>query len=171
MMRNVGVALLLFTTSVAAASAEAWADGASAGASGRALFQTAAVSGKAERPVSWRHRAVQLQIGGALALAEPTLRAVVPVARRVMDNRDAPTERGREPVAGPAPVRNPQGAVAFDLGGNKPVLAYPVNASLTLGLGYRYVKGEDLVFTTVDPGSLSPDYDSHNVLLRARWRF
>jgi opacity protein-like surface antigen len=58
----------------------------------------------------------------------------------------------------------------FDVG-NKPVLAYPVNASLTLGLGYRYVKGEDLVFRTVDPGSLSPDYDSHNVLLRARWRF
>jgi hypothetical protein len=170
MMRKMGIALLFFSTSVAAASAEAWADGASMGASGRAVFQASAVSGKAERPLSWRHRAVQLQIGGAVALAEPALRAVVPVSQPVRKVPGATYARQANPAATASIARDQNGVTGFDVG-NKPVLAYPVNASLTLGLGYRYVKGEDLVVRTVDPGSLSPDYDSHNVLLRARWRF
>jgi hypothetical protein len=39
----------------------------------------------------------------------------------------------------------------------------------SLGIGYRHVEGEDLWREFADAGSV--DYDSHNILLRAHWRF
>ena len=59
----------------------------------------------------------------------------------------------------------------LDLNGSTPGLAYPVTDTLSLGLDYRYLRSEDLVFKVAKTGSLDSDYQSHNVLLQARWDF
>ncbi|MGH6900204.1 MAG: hypothetical protein ACREJ5_27250 [Geminicoccaceae bacterium] len=48
-------------------------------------------------------------------------------------------------------------------------MALPLTERLAVGLGYRHVRGEDLWREFTDIGSM--EYDSHNVLLRAHWRF
>jgi hypothetical protein len=48
-------------------------------------------------------------------------------------------------------------------------LALPLTERWAVGVGYRRVLGEDLWQEFADIGSV--DYESHNVLLRAHWRF
>jgi hypothetical protein len=47
--------------------------------------------------------------------------------------------------------------------------AVPLSERFSLGIGYRHVEGEDLWREFADAGSV--DYDSHNIVLRAHWRF
>jgi hypothetical protein len=47
--------------------------------------------------------------------------------------------------------------------------AVSLSERFSLGVGYRHVVGEDLWREFADAGSV--DYDSHNILLRANWRF
>jgi hypothetical protein len=48
-------------------------------------------------------------------------------------------------------------------------LAISVSERFSLGVGYRRVVGEDLWREFAEAGSV--DYESHNILLRAHWRF
>jgi hypothetical protein len=47
--------------------------------------------------------------------------------------------------------------------------ALPLTERWAVGVGYRRVLGEDLWQDSTDIGSV--DYESHNVLVRAHWRF
>jgi hypothetical protein len=51
----------------------------------------------------------------------------------------------------------------------KPGLRLPVTERLSFGVGYRRLQGEDLWRRYAEAGSV--DYDSHDFLLRAHWRF
>jgi long-subunit fatty acid transport protein len=59
----------------------------------------------------------------------------------------------------------------LEMNSSKPTLAYPVTDSLSLGLGYRFLRSEDLVFKVAKTGSLDSNYQSHNVLFQAHWDF
>lgn len=50
-------------------------------------------------------------------------------------------------------------------------ISLPVNARMSFSLGYQYLTEEDLVFEVAETGSLAAGYDSHRVMVRARWRF
>lgn len=114
------------------------------------------------------HDATQLRIGarvgGALAFVQSAVRATLP--SRAMDQTINGTTRA-ERAAGGAP-----GTLAmFDLGGEKRGVAVPVTDSMSLGVGYRYLRSEDLHFEAAEAGSLDEGYESHKVVLRARWQF
>jgi hypothetical protein len=48
-------------------------------------------------------------------------------------------------------------------------LAVPLTERFSLGVDYQNIRGEDLWRQFAETGSL--DYDSHNFILRAHWRF
>jgi hypothetical protein len=61
---------------------------------------------------------------------------------------------------------------ALDLpwrGQGRSAVALPLTERWAVGLGYRHVRGEDLWQEFTEIGST--DYESHNLLLRAHWRF
>jgi hypothetical protein len=65
--------------------------------------------------------------------------------------------------------RQPQGLVLPWHSQGRSTFALALTNRLAVGLGYRYVEGEDLWREFADIGST--DYESHNLLLRAHWRF
>jgi hypothetical protein len=163
MWRLLGLTLVL----VAAATSTANADsrfGISARTIETALDQSTATTGKGRRMPD---AALQLQIGGALALTQPSLRASLAGHGSGADlTLQLLSGRGHADPARPAV------AVRWlDLRGAKPALAYPLTDSLSLGLRYSYERGEDLIFKVAKTGSLHDDYQSHKVLLRAQWEF
>jgi opacity protein-like surface antigen len=58
----------------------------------------------------------------------------------------------------------------FDLGDESEV-AVSVSDSVSLGVGYEYLRREDIHLEVAETGSLRDEYSTHNVVLRARWRF
>jgi hypothetical protein len=66
------------------------------------------------------------------------------------------------------PERRPAPALRW-ASQTKSALALPVTERLSLALDYRRLEGEDLWHRHAEAGSL--DYDSHDFLVRARWRF
>jgi opacity protein-like surface antigen len=40
-----------------------------------------------------------------------------------------------------------------------------------VGLGYEYLRREDVHLEVAETGSLHEEYSTHNVMLRARWKF
>ena len=48
-------------------------------------------------------------------------------------------------------------------------LKLPMTERLSVGVGYRHLEGEDLWHRHAEAGSV--DYDSHDFILRAHWRF
>jgi hypothetical protein len=129
-----------------------------------ALYQSAAAAGRARLAERVPVEAMQLQVGGALALTQPSLRASFGghgTRRYLSPHRLS----GRPPADPPAVVR------WLDLRGSRPALAYPVTEWLSLGLRYTFQRGEDLNFKAAKTGSLHDDYASHRVLLRAQWEF
>lgn len=133
----------------------------------RVVQQSSAVIGKARPTAMDQQRAVQLQVGGALALAQPAIRAVVPVQDRVVSQ--AKRSQRRSEAASSVPVEG--NAFWLDADAEKTALAYPVSNSLSVGLGYRYVRGEDLEFKVANTEAVASEYGSHNVFLSARWQF
>jgi hypothetical protein len=110
---------------------------------------------------------VQLQIGaraGAQAIAQPALRASMAAAaihRTINGVVEAQrTADGRNAMLG-----------LFNSVGNKPGLALPVSESVSVGLRYQYLRPEDIRRDVAETASLDDGYSSHNVVLRARWRF
>jgi hypothetical protein len=65
--------------------------------------------------------------------------------------------------------RQPQGLALPWRSQGRSDFALALTDRLAVGLGYRYVEGEDLWREFAEIGST--DYESHNVLLRAHWRF
>lgn len=129
------------------------------GAVRTAFHHEAAIRGQvADTPAELR--ALRLPAGGALAFAQPVVRASVAGDRLGLRAFGAPLEAAREL----APVGTP-GAV------EEALLTFPVSSRMSLGLGYNYVTSEDVAFEVAETGSLSPDYDSHYVLIRAHWQF
>ena len=133
----------------------------------RVVQQSSAVISKARRSTADRQRAVQLQVGGALALAQPAVRAEVPEQDRALSQ----VKHARPSSQAVAAVPVEGNALWLDAGAEKTSLAYTVSDSLSLGLGYRYVRGEDLGLKMANTEAVASDYTSHNVLLRARWQF
>jgi hypothetical protein len=110
---------------------------------------------------------IQLQIGaraGAQAIAQPAIRASMAAAamhRTINGVVDAQrTADGRNAMLG-----------LFNSVGNKPGLALPVSESVSLGVRYQYLRPEDIRRNMSETASLDDNYSSHNVVLRARWRF
>jgi hypothetical protein len=162
MWRMLGLTLVFVAGATTAANANGRLD-MSVGGIETALHQSAAVTGKGVRAPRTAEEALQLQVGGALALTQPSVRARLP---RDANRRYLAPQLPREREA-----RRTGTARWLNLGGTKPVLAYPVTESLSLGLRYSYQRSEDLVFKVAKTGSLHDDYQSHNLLLRAHWEF
>jgi hypothetical protein len=167
MWRLLGLTLIF----VAGAATPAHADGGferpATGGIETALQQSVALAGKRELALDPRSGLMQLQVGGALALAQPWLRAAV-------GGTSQPGRAVAHPLAfgGEGPAVRPSGLARWlDLNGSNPTLAYPVTDRLSLGLGYRFLRSEDLVFKVAKTGSLDSNYQSHNVLLQAHWEF
>jgi hypothetical protein len=66
------------------------------------------------------------------------------------------------------PERRGRGGLPWDSQG-KSGLELPVTERLSFAVGYRYLEGEDLWRWYAEAGSL--DYESHDFMLRASWRF
>jgi opacity protein-like surface antigen len=58
----------------------------------------------------------------------------------------------------------------FDLGDESEV-AVAVSDSVSVGVGYEYLRREDIHLEVAEAASLREEYSSHNVVLRARWKF
>jgi hypothetical protein len=159
MLRAVGLALVF----VVGVAAPAEADGNLTGG-GRA---TVAQQGGplAREAQHWDGRqAVAVERGALAATAQRSLRGRgYGVRWQVIDGapglrRLSPERRQRQNTL-VLPWRR-QGRSTF---------ALPLTERWAVGVGYRRVLGEDLWQDFTDIGSV--DYESHNVLLRAHWRF
>jgi hypothetical protein len=166
MWRMLGLTLVFVAGATTTAHANSGLDMSGNGIES-ALHQSAAVTGKGDRAPRTAGEALQLQVGDALALTQPTLRATLPsgASRRYLAPRQPAT---REQTS---PARRAIAARWLDLDGARPTLDYPVTDRLSLGLRYSYQRGEDLVFKVAKTGSLNDTYQSHRVLLRAQWEF
>ena len=166
MWRLFGLTLVFVASAATAANADSRVERRAAGGIETALQQSAAAAGNRLRALQARDALLQLQVGGALALAQPSLRAAVADGRVSMPGTVYPVLalRGDRPTARRLPRW-------LDVDGGAPSLAYPVTDTLSLGLDYRYLRSEDLIFKVAKTGSLDSNYQSHNVLLQARWDF
>jgi hypothetical protein len=132
------------------------------------LFLGSATSARPDSAVAAaEHATVKLQLGarvGAHAFVQPAVRASMPTdaMHRSINGVSAAQQAadGRNGMLGP-----------FHLGGDRPGLAVPVSDSVSLGVRYQYLEREDIRFEVAETGSLDEGYSSHNVVLRARWRF
>ncbi len=153
MLRVVGLALVFVVG--AATPAEAGGDRVSGGAGvarhGSPLVHEGRPSGE-EQALAGRGAAV-------LAMARSLQpRVVDPQVDGTSGRRGLRSER-----------RERQGLALPWRSQGRSILALPLTERLAVGLGYRHVRGEDLWREFTDIGSM--EYDSHNVLLRAHWRF
>ena len=101
-----------------------------------------------------------LQIGGALAIEEPAVGTTGPAGA-------GDTLKG---VVAGFSIRSQLSPSALKVEVNSAV-AYPISPKLSLGVDYAYVEGEDLIATHAEIGSFAVDHGSHNLVLKARWRF
>jgi hypothetical protein len=167
MWRLLGLTLVFVAGAATAAHGDDRLARPATGSIESALHQSVALTGKRELAVDAHAGIVQLPIGGALALAQPSLRAAVTGASRPAAAPVGPLGFGAE-----HPAVRPAGLARWvELNGRKPTLAYAVTDSLSLGLGYRFLRTEDLVFKVAKTGSLDSNYQSHNVLFQAHWEF
>jgi hypothetical protein len=167
MWRLLGLTLVFVAGAAATANAGSRSDHAATGVA-TALQRSAAVAGARPRALNLRVGLARLQFGGALAFAQPSLRAAVAPDRVGGPRSDVSL---LTPVTVRPPARRSGLARWLDLDGSEPALAYPVTETLSLGLGYRFLRSEDLVFKVAKTGSLDSDYQSHNLLLQAHWEF
>ena len=59
----------------------------------------------------------------------------------------------------------------LDVGGDAHGVAVPVSDTVSLGVGYEYLRREDIRLEVAETGSLNEGYSTHNVVVRARWKF
>jgi hypothetical protein len=165
MLRISMMALLVLLGTTTALAAETPSDLAAGGGILGARQQSTAVIGKGRRSLRALPTA-QLRLGRAVA--QSIVRAE---ARQVRGGISGPTAPATALAAAPPKAPTRQLAWLNLSGGNRPTFAYALNDALSLGLGYRFVTGETMKFEVAKTGSMSPDYASHNVLLRAHFQF
>ena len=151
MLRILIVATLLFLIS----AASAWADAPDRG-------------GRFGTCIGRRHRG-------------PAARSAPASARRPSCSPRRPGPACRPlPCSGPSTAscgRNARRTAATrccrcsSFGGDRPGLGLPVSESVSLGLRYQYLRPEDIRRDVAETGSLDDEYSSHNLVLRARWKF
>jgi hypothetical protein len=167
MLRLLGLTLIFVASAATAAHADGRFERPLTGGIQTALHQSVAQAGKRQLPLYPHTGILQLQIGGALAFAQPSLRAAVSGAPRPQPALVRPLALG-----GRSSAVRPSGLARWlELNGTQSTLAYPVTDSLSLGLGYSYLRSEDLVFKVAKTGSLDSNYQSHNLLFQAHWEF
>jgi hypothetical protein len=154
MLSVVGFALLLVIGAAAAAEAN---DGAAGKGTAVVAQQGVATLGRR----SLQQPTTPVQLTEALTTTQFLLRGTSSAGFR--------RERV-SPAALPPERRETDGSPALPwLSQGKSALSLPVTGRLTLGIGYRRVEGEDLWRRYAEAGSI--DYDSHDFLLHAHWRF
>jgi hypothetical protein len=158
MWRLLGLTLVFVAGAATAANGASRSERPATSGIATALQQSAAMAAARPRFLNLRAGLAQLQFGGALAYAQPSLRAVIAGGREASDDFRPPARRSGL-------------ARWLDLDGSEPALAYPVTETLSLGLGYRFLRSEDLVFKVAKTGSLDSNYQSHNLLFQAHWEF
>lgn len=160
MSRVLGLALLFLVAVVAPAEA----DDIGYAANGSAVAAHQGATAAWTRAVMREQRA-PVQLTGAVITAPAPLRSgSLGGLRRDVVNRTAGA------VALPAQRRQRQDSIELPwFSRGKSGLALPVTERLFVGLGYRRVQGEDLWREFAETGSV--DYDSHQLLVRAHWRF
>jgi hypothetical protein len=159
MLRVLGLALL-FLVGVAA---PAEAKDRHAGEATAVAAHQGAVS-RAARP-SVQERTTPLQLTKAFTTAPSLLRSMPSAGF----GRDDVTWTARLAVLAPQ-RRDKAGSSVLPWGSHgKSGLRLPVTERLSFAVGYRHVEGEDLYRRYAEAGSV--DYDSHDFLLRAEWRF
>jgi len=109
-------------------------------------------------------RAAAVQLSRDVALGQPSQRG------RGLRSESQMVDR----VSGPATLsperrQRQEGLVLPWLIQRKSGFALSLTERLSFGVGYRHVRGEDLWREFADPGSI--DYESHNFVLRAYWRY
>jgi hypothetical protein len=98
-------------------------------------------------------------------IGQPALRARYLAISEVRLSIDPPH---RPPCCSSATSRKPRSpSQATSNGGSE--MAVTLTKRFQVGLGYRYLEGEDLWPEFADTGATS--YDSHHLLIRATWRF
>ena len=106
---------------------------------------------------------VQLRIGARLNASQ----APAPVIRAGMPG----TVIHRTALRGPDDTGDAGMLAALNLQSDASGLAVPVSDSMSLGLGYEYLRREDIHLEVAETGSLHEEYSTHNVVLRAQWKF
>jgi hypothetical protein len=158
MLRAVGFALLL----VMGAAVPAAANGGYGGESGgSAAQQGAGIHGV--DPVAQELTTLQLTrtLAGSRSLSVNATPA------------GSPSEivASMPPLAARAPERREKkgpSTLPWDSGGRSG-LRLPLTGRLSFGVAYRHLEGEDLWRRNAEAGSV--DYDSHDFIVRAHWRF
>ena len=106
-----------------------------------------------------------LQLARALTTAPSALPGTLPAAVR----RTPATPTAVPATRTPERRENGRWLALPWLTAGKSSLRLPVTERLSFGVGYRHLEGEDLWHRHAEAGSV--DYDSHDFLLRAHWRF
>lgn len=115
------------------------------------------VGGQAER------LGIGAQIGGAQAFGRTTVRASLPSSAMLRTINGVRADR--------APHDGGSMMALLEVDREKRAVALPVTDSVSLGVGYQYLRQEDLRLEVAETASLDDGYSTHNVVLRARWQF
>lgn len=160
MLRGVQLALLVLVA--IAAPAHANDNGRAVDGSPAAAHQGATT---AALPAATRERTGPLQVAQVLPSAQAGLRA-----RSLAGFRREVVDQPGGSVSLLPPRRQRQKSMAFPwLSHGRSGVALPLTERLLVGLGYRHLQGEDLWSEFADTGAV--EYNSHQVLVRAHWRF
>jgi hypothetical protein len=148
---------LLFTVTAAVPAA---ADGSTQATGGAAGVTHQGAAARSEARAAGAERTAVVQLPGARFVPQPSPRR---------SGLEAPWLAVG--VAGLASERRQQRSWTLLpwLKQSNSELALLLSERLSLGVGYRHVHGEDLWREFADTGSM--DYESHNFLFRAHWRF
>lgn len=159
--------MLLVLSSALAGHVQAGSKDEASAAVMSAAHQTRATTGKAGLGAQARLRAIQLQLGGALATVEPAVpqRVAPSIAPAHWLIRHAGTTPQSERVRRALQER-------ADGGTSGSGLSYPLGDAVSLGLRYWFLTDEDLAdLEMAETGSLKSGYMNHRFLVRARWQF
>ena len=159
MLRIVGLALLFVVGVAAPAEAN---DRSAGGATSIAAHEGRTGPG---RDASMQGHTTPVPLTGALAAAQSLLHGM---AAADSSGELAPPSVGL--AALPPERRERGGSLTLSwVSQGKAGLRLPLSERLSFALGYRHVEPEDLARRFAEAGSV--DYDSHDFLLRAHWRF
>jgi hypothetical protein len=110
---------------------------------------------------------VQLRIGARVGSSQ----ALAPAVQANMPSAAMYRTINGVALTGPEAAGKSGMLALLDLAGDEQGLAVPVSDSVSLGLDYEYLRREDIHLEVAETGSLHEEYSTHNVVLRALWKF